>query len=195
MQVSFPVPCLMIATEFNIIPHRSGDSMPRRIVALFVVLAATCTCAGLAIIDVRAAGRAADSPGYWGFETANLDKTCKPCDDFFQFAMGGWMKNNPIPAEYSTYGSFTRLADRNQKNLRQILEDAAKAKPAPGADEQKNGEYYARCMDTAAIDAAGTKPIEPELGRIADIKSIADLQAEAERLQSMGVGALFRFTS
>jgi len=105
------------------------------------------------------------------------------------------MKSNPIPAEYSTYGSFTRLADQNQKNLRQILDDAAKTKAAPGSNEQKIGDYYAGCMDTLAIDAAGTKPIEPELERIADIKSIADLQAEAARLQSMGVGALFRFTS
>src|SRR5467141_4231572 len=160
------------------------------ILAVVAVLAVALAGAGL-----RASPAAADKPNSWGFDTANLDKTCKPCDDFYQFAMGGWMKSNPIPAEYSTYGSFTRLADQNQKNLRQILEDAAKTKAAPGSNEQKIGDYYAGCMDTAAIEAAGTKPIEPELGRIANIKSIADLQAEAARLQSMGVAALFRFTS
>ena len=125
----------------------------------------------------------------------NLDKTCKPCDDFYQFAMGGWMKANPIPPEYATYGSFTRLADQNQQNLRQILEEAAKAKAAPGSNEQKIGDYYASCMDTAVVDADGTNPIDPELARIADVKSLAALQAEVERLQSMGVGVLFRFTS
>src|SRR5713226_5775485 len=170
--------------------------MSNRFFSAGSILAAVCVVAlGLAGAGLRASSAAADTPHSWGFDPANLDKTCKPCDDFYQFAMGGWMKSNPIPAEYSTYGSFTRLADQNQRNLRQILEDAAKAKAAPGSNEQKIGDFYAGCMDTAAIDAAGTKPIEPELARIANIKTIADLQTEAERLQSMGVGALFRFTS
>jgi putative endopeptidase len=149
----------------------------------------------LAGTGLRASSVAVDKPGSWGFEMTNLDKTCKPCDDFYQFAMGGWMKANPIPPEYSTYGSFTRLADQNQQNLRQILEEAAKAKSTPGTNEQKIGDYYASCMDTAVIDADGTKPIDPELGRIADVKNIVGLQAKVERLQSLGVGALFRFTS
>jgi predicted metalloendopeptidase len=170
--------------------------MSKRFFSVGFILAVVCILAlGISGIGLRASSKAADKPGLWGFDTANLDKTCKPCDDFYQFAMGGWMKANPIPPEYSTFGSFTRLADQNQQNLRQILEDAAKTKAAPGSNEQKIGDYYAGCMDTAAIDAAGTKPIEPELARIADIKTIAGLQAEAERLQSMGVGVLFRFTS
>src|SRR3981081_4581297 len=99
------------------------------ILACCAVLAVPLAGAGL-----RASPAAADKPNSWGFDTANLDKACKPCDDFYQFAMGGWMKSNPIPAEYSTYGSFTRLADQNHKNLRQLLEDAAKAKGAPGSN-------------------------------------------------------------
>jgi putative endopeptidase len=75
-------------------------------------------------------GAAADAPSYWGFDTANLDKTCKPCDDFYRYAMGGWIQANPIPPEYSTWGSFTVLLDKNQQNLRQIL-DAAVAANAP----------------------------------------------------------------
>jgi putative endopeptidase len=148
-------------------------------------------------VSLRASGRAADSPDYWGFETTNLDKTCKPCDDFFQFAMGGWMKNNPIPPEYSTWGSFTVLADKNQQALRQILDAEAKANAnAPaGSNEQKVGDFYASCMDTTAIDAAGTKPIEAELLQIAQIKGPSDVQSVAARLQKNGVGALFRFTS
>ncbi|HEY6268719.1 MAG TPA: M13 family metallopeptidase N-terminal domain-containing protein, partial [Candidatus Acidoferrum sp.] len=170
--------------------------MSKRFLSGGCILAVVCVLAlALAGIGLRASPGAADKPSSWGFETTNLDKTCKPCDDFYQFAMGGWMKANPIPPEYSTYGSFTRLADQNQQNLRQILEDAAKAKAAPGSNEQKIGDFYAGCMDTAAIEAAGTKPIEPELARIADIKTVADLQAEAERLHGMGVNTLFRFTS
>ncbi len=160
------------------------------ILTIVGVLAVALAGAGL-----RASSAAADTPHSWGFDPANLDKTCKPCDDFYQFAMGGWMKSNPIPPEYSSWGSFTRLGDKNQQNLRQILEAAEHAKAAPGSNEQKIGDLYASCMDTTAIEAAGTKPIEPELARIAAIKNEADLQAEAERLHGKGVGAFFRFNS
>lgn len=150
---------------------------------------------GLASAGPGASLHAASASKSWGFDIANLDKTCKPCDDFYQFAMGGWMKANPIPPEYPRWGSFTELADKNQKNLREILEAAASAKAAPGSNEQKIGDFYASCMDAAAIDAAGTKPVEPELTLIAAIQNQADLQAETARLHSKGVGVLFRFSS
>jgi predicted metalloendopeptidase len=158
------------------------------IVTVLLVIAITLAGAGL-----RASAKPAGDVGYWGFDTANLDKTCKPCDDFYQFAMGGWMKANPIPPEYSTWGSFSRLLDKNQQNLQQILEVAENAKAAPGSNEQKIGDFYASCMDTAAIDAAGTKPIDIEMDSIAAMKNEADLQAEAARLQKEGVGVLFGF--
>src|SRR5690349_16346038 len=160
-----------------------------------IVAAIGILAVALASAALRTPTGAADKPNSWGFDTANLDKTCKPCDDFYRFAMGGWMKSNPIPPEYSSWGSFTQLADKNQQNLRQILEAAAGAKAAPGSNEQKIGDFYASCMDTAAIDAAGAKPIEPELTQIAAIQTLADLQAETARLHSRGVGVLFRFNS
>src|SRR5260370_698276 len=130
---------------------RSGERMSRRsILALCVLFAIVACCTDLALVDVSASGRRADSPGYWGFDTANLDNTCKPCDDFFQFAMGGWMKSNPVPPEYSTWGSFTVLADKNQQGLRQILEASAKADAPSGSNERKIGDFYSSCMDTAA---------------------------------------------
>jgi putative endopeptidase len=161
-------------------------------------LTAGCILAVVGILAVALASanlRAADQPTPWGFDTANLDKTCKPCDDFYQFAMGGWMKSNPIPPEYSNWGTFTQLADKNQQNLRQILEDAASAKAALGSNEQKIGDFYASCMDTTVIEAAGTKPLEPGLARIASFKTISDLPAVAEYLHSTGVGGFFRFNS
>ncbi len=160
-----------------------------------IVAAIGILAVGLAGAGLRTPTATADKPNAWGFETANLDRTCKPCDDFYQFAMGGWMKSNPIPPEYSSWGSFTQLADKNQQNLRQILEAAAGIKAAPGSNEQKIGDFYASCMDTASIDAAGTKPIEPDLARIAAIKTVADLQAVTEHLHSQGIGAFFRFNS
>jgi putative endopeptidase len=169
--------------------------MSRRLrFALCLRLVVIAYCAELALADVRAS-TPPDSPSYWGFDTANLDKTCKPCDDFFQFAMGGWMKSNPIPPEYSTWGSFTVLADRNQQGLRQILEASAKADAPSASNERKIGDFYWSCMDTAAIEGAGTKPIDALLLRISLMKSIADLQVTAARLQQQGFGVLFRFTS
>jgi predicted metalloendopeptidase len=158
------------------------------IVALMLIAAITMAGAGL-----HASAKPAVDAGYWGFDTANLDKTCKPCDDFYQFAMGGWMKANPIPPAYSTWGSFSRLLDKNQQNLQQILEAAESAKAAPGSNEQKIGDFYASCMDTAAIEEAGTKAIDAELANIAAIKNAADLEAETARLHKEGVGVLFGF--
>src|SRR5207253_8292215 len=131
---------------------------------------------GLAGAGFRTLTGAADKPNSWGFDTANLDKTCKPCDDFYRFAMGGWMKSNPIPPEYSSWGSFTVLLDKNQQNLRGILEAATKTNAATGSNERKIGDFYASCMDTTAIDAAGVKPIEEEMLRIAQMKGAVDLQ-------------------
>ncbi|MGC1620281.1 MAG: M13 family metallopeptidase [Candidatus Acidiferrum sp.] len=160
------------------------------LVTVLLVSAVAIAGAGL-----RAAAKPAADSGYWGFDTTNLDKSCKPCDDFYQFAMGGWMKANPIPPAYSTWGSFSELLDKNQQNLRQILEAAEKQQAAPGSNEQKIGDFYASCMDTEAIEAAGTKPIDADLAAIAAMKNAADLQAEAARLQEQGVGVLFRFSA
>ena len=142
---------------------------------------------------LRASGRA-DGSG-WGFSEANLDRSCKPCDDFNQFAMGGWMKNNPIPAEYPNWGSFTMLADRNQASMRVILEEAAKANAASGSNQQKIGDFYSSCMDTAAVDAAGVKPLVADLTAIDQVKDANGLQPLVARLQQTGSGYLFRLGS
>jgi putative endopeptidase len=102
----------------------------RRIVATFILC-----FAGFGVLHANGANN--DGSTGWGFSTANLDKTCKPCDDFYRFAMGGWMKNNPIPAEFPTWGSFTVLADRNQASMRGIVEDAGKSNAPAGSNQQK----------------------------------------------------------
>jgi len=144
---------------------------------------------------LRASSVRAQGEGGWGFSEANLDRSCKPCDDFNQFAMGGWMKNHPIPAEYPNWGSFTMLADRNQTMLRGILEDAAKAGAAAGSNQQKIGDFYTSCMDTAALEAAGVKPLAADFAAIAKVGSSSELEPLIARLQETGGGYLFRFNA
>src|SRR5271163_1591901 len=132
-----------------------------------------------------------------GFADSNLDKSCKPCDDFYQFAMGGWMKANPIPAEYATWGTFTELRDMNLTAMRTILEATSKGERVSGAsakrgaesgaNEQKIGDYYASCMDTAAIETAGLKPVEGEFATIDAIGDRKSLDAAIAKLQREGV--------
>src|SRR5271170_4254219 len=155
--------------------------------------------------SLRARSRAESS---WGFADSNLDKSCKPCDDFYQFAMGGWMKANPIPAEYATWGTFTELRDMNLTAMRTILDAASKGERISGgttkrgagssaseANEKKIGDYYASCMDTAAIEAAGLKPIAGEFATIDAIGDRKSLDAAIAKLQREGVGVVFRFGS
>jgi putative endopeptidase len=132
----------------------------------------------------------------WGFSLRNLDRTCKPCDNFYEFAMGSWMKANPIPPEYSNWGTFTQLRDNNLTALHTILEAAAAKTNAPaGSNEQKIGDFYASCMDSAAIEAAGLKPIAGELKEIDAVHDRGSLNAAVAKLQQQGANVLFRFGS
>ena len=125
-----------------------------------------------------------------------MDPKAEACTDFYQYAVGGWLEKNPIPSDRPRWGSFDELRQRNLDSLRKILEGLAADKSSPaGSDERKLGDFYGACMDEAAIEAAGIKPIEPELDRIDAIKDLPALRAEIARLQTMGVNVLFQFGS
>ncbi|MBF9143313.1 M13 family metallopeptidase [Hymenobacter properus] len=113
-----------------------------------------------------------------GINIANIDPSVKPCEDFFHYASGNWLKNNAIPDAQSSWGAFNELIDRNQATLRTILTNAATnaAKAPKGSNNQKVGDFYASAMDSAAIDAAGLKYLKPHLDRIMAINSLADEQ-------------------
>lgn len=152
-------------------------------------LAALLTALPLATLlaPVRAAGGS-------GFDTSNLDRTCKPCDDFYRYANGGWMERNPVPGEQASWGMFDKLYERNQEALKQILEEAAGRTTArTGTAEQKLGDFFASGMDMARIDANGLVPLGPELSRIESVRNVKDLQAAIARLHRFGVGAVFAF--
>jgi putative endopeptidase len=130
-----------------------------------------------------------------GFSTANMDMTANPCLDFYQYACGTWMANNPVPADQSRWGTFDELADRNRTVLRGILDKASVNDSKRDAVEQKIGDYYASCMDEPAIDKLGTRPLESELKRIDAIQSKAAMLDALAQLHLLGVGALFNFSS
>ncbi|MBF9222012.1 M13 family metallopeptidase [Hymenobacter ruricola] len=113
-----------------------------------------------------------------GINIANIDPSVKPCEDFFHYASGNWLKNNPIPPAETRWGSFQELANNNNATLRTILNDAAKnaAKAPKGSNLQKVGDFYASAMDSAAIEAAGLKYLQPHLNRIAAIKDLGEMQ-------------------
>ncbi|MBF9253990.1 M13 family metallopeptidase [Pontibacter sp. 172403-2] len=127
-----------------------------------------------------------------GLDLANMDTTVDPCTDFYQYANGGWIKNNPIPAAESRWGSFNELAERNNKVLRQLLTGAASNTAAPeGTPAQLVGDFYAAGMDSVAVNQAGYTPIKPELEQIASIKTKEDLVKTIADLKSKGVGGFF----
>ncbi len=164
-----------------------------RSAAMLFLISIVAICAGLSISAGYSTKAAVDAP--WGFSPTNLDRTCKPCDDFYQFAMGGWMKANTIPAEYSTWGSFAVLRDKNLSGMRTILENAANSKAAPGSNEQKIGDFYSSCMDTSVIEAAGSKPLAGDLKAIEAIQDRKGLDSEIARLHRQVNNVAFGFGS
>ena len=173
-----------------------GVIMAARRVSAFLVFAVALFASAFCVFAAGYPLRAADEPASHGFDPANLDRTCKPCDDFYQFAVGGWLKNNPIPPEYPVWGSFITLADKNQEALRGILEAAAaNTSAAPGSNERKIGDFYASCMDTKDIEAQGLKPIRADLASIDAIKDTPSLITTGAHMQTQGVGVLFNFGS
>ena len=130
-----------------------------------------------------------------GFSIHAMDVTADPCNDFYQYACGTWMKENPIPADKSTWGRFNELDERNRAVLHDILEKTAANDPKRTPVEQKIGDYYASCLNVKAIDEKGLKPVQAELDRIAGLTDKSQLAAEIAHLHNIGVNVLFNFGS
>jgi putative endopeptidase len=126
-------------------------------------------------------------------DVTSMDRNADPCVDFFQYSCGGWIKLNPIPADQSSWDTYSKMQDENRERLRGILEEAAQSKDGRNAATQKIGDYYASCMDEKAMDAKGAEPLQPELEKIANLQSKKDLADVAANMTDDNV--LFGFGS
>ncbi len=124
----------------------------------------------------------------------NFDLSVKPQDDFFQYANGGWLKANPVPAAYSRWGAFNEVDEFNKKALHAILEKAAKVE-TPGSIQKQVGDFYASGMDEGAVNAAGISPLQADLDRFGAVNNPADVQAAITQLHRYAIRAGFVFTS
>jgi putative endopeptidase len=132
----------------------------------------------------------AAKPSASGVDLDALDRHTDPCTDFYEFACGGWIAKNPLPADRRSYGRFEELQARNYTTLRHILESTTNE-----GDAKKASDYYAACMDETRIDAEGLTPLEPDLKTIGELTNPDDLPVLVAHLHSYGVQVFFRFGS
>ena len=130
-----------------------------------------------------------------GFDPGAIDHSASPCVNFYQYACGTWLRNNPIPSDQASWGRFDELQEHNREILHQIAEKDSQPSPSRTPIEQKVGDYWAACMDETHINSIGIEPLKPELARIEAIHGKTDLAIETARLHEIGVNVLFNMSS
>ena len=156
-------------------------------------------CLLLAVLAVGVPALAQHSASEPVLDVSAMDRTVDPCVDFYAYSCGGWIKNNPIPPDQSSWDTYRKLQDENRAQLRTILEEAANVSTTRDVVTQKIGDYYASCLDEEAIEKVGAAPLARELKRIEFLKSKSDLAeflATGQFPPSLeGGGTLFAFRS
>ena len=132
---------------------------------------------------------AAKAPKLERFDPNAVDKSLDACNDFYKYTCNKWLTANPIPADQVYWSTGSGLELWNENLLRETMQAASKNAPGRTAVQQKIGDYWAACMDESGIEAAGLKPLQPELDRIAALKSKKELTLEIAHLQHLFPGA------
>jgi putative endopeptidase len=122
---------------------------------------------------------------------ADIDSTVSPSRDFFDYANGGWIRQNPIPPEQSYWGIGNLVVEENLRRIRTIIEKAASANAPAGSAQQKVGDFWTVAMDSARIDTLGLQPLQPELSEIGEIRDTRSFLATVADLRKIGVNSLF----
>ena len=132
-----------------------------------------------------------------GLDVTAMDRAVDPCVDFYHYACGAWQKNNPIPPDQSSWDVYRKLSEENQQFLWGILASLAKAPPHRTPAQQKIGDYFSACMDEAAVERHGAKPLHPWLAAIDRLRNKRDLAPLLAQLhEALGdSGVFFGFTS
>ncbi|MFM7017085.1 MAG: M13 family metallopeptidase [Bacteroidota bacterium] len=136
----------------------------------------------------------ADTTQLKGIDYAAIDKSASPSDDFYHFANGTWLKDNPVPADQSRWGSFDVLADENNKKIRTVIEEVAGDKTAQqGTLRQKLRDFYNLAMDSAKAEEQGISMIKSDISRISSLNSKEDVLLCMADMTAKGVDNIFGF--
>jgi putative endopeptidase len=141
-------------------------NLTRRFLQFVVACVATCVLA----VAMAASAQDAPAPETHGIAVANMDRSVKPGDDFYQYANGDWIKRTEIPPDRAGVGVFTKLADLSNKRTAALIEEIAKSNPAAGSSARKVADLYNSYMDEAAIEAKGLAPVHSHLEAISAIR-------------------------
>ncbi|UKJ05901.1 M13 family metallopeptidase [Solitalea lacus] len=148
---------------------------------------------GLLTLAFATSGAFAQSPSFKFIDKSNMDTLVRPGDNFYQYANGGWLKNNPIPSTETRWGSFNQLIKKTNDNLKTLLAEAAVKNASYGSNSQLGGDFYASGMDSVEIENAGITPIAKQLEAIAGISNAKELLTVISDMHKMGYSPVYTF--